>query len=178
VRKSFALHTQPHVAAIGEDVELLFTPEVMGDEFLDAYAELRRLQSEQGVDLENLAEADSRDVLRTMRALRSFLARLMMPESAEQFTRLDVVADGQTIASYHDLDEAYEHADTLSDAKVVDALRLPTRVLTELLEWSVELYGGERPTGSSSASATASRPAGMRGTGVSPSKASTRTRGR
>jgi hypothetical protein len=179
VRKSFALNTQPHVAEIG-DIELEFQPEVMGDEFMDAYAEMRDAQQSKGVDLDNLSEADPSVVRGTVRALRVFLARQMLPESAARFLRLNVVApDGEVIASYGDLAEAEAAAADAPGRRVVDDLRFPTRVIVELLEWVVELYGGgDRPTTSSSASATASRPAGTRGTGASPSKASTRTRGR
>ncbi|WP_224281768.1 hypothetical protein [Streptomyces sp. LS1784] len=41
MRRTFTINTEPHVAEIG-DVELLFRPEVMGDEFPDAYTKLRR----------------------------------------------------------------------------------------------------------------------------------------
>lgn len=178
MRKSFALHTQPHVADIG-GTELAFEPEVMGDEFMDAYYELRTAQQEKDLDLANIAEAEPSAVRQAVRALRVFIARQMLPESAEQFTRLDVVRDGEVLSSFHDLDEAEKFAGQHPDSRIVDAFRLPTRVLVELLEWVVELYGGgDRPTLSSSASATASRRAGTHGSGSSPSKASTRTRGR
>jgi hypothetical protein len=55
--------------------------------------------------------------------------------------------------------------------------RLPDRILVDLLEWTVEQYGA-RPTGSSSGSAAVSPSRGTRGSATSPSKASTRTRGR
>ncbi|MFE2424636.1 hypothetical protein [Streptomyces hokutonensis] len=179
MRKSFALNTEPHVADIA-GTELFFQPEVMGDDFLDAYVELRDGQKAKGIDLANLAEADPADVRKTTRALRLFLARQMLAESAELFLRLDVVKDGEALETFDDLDEAEAYAAKHQGARVVDALRLPTRVTVELLEWVVELYGGggDRPTGSSSASATASRQAGKRGTGVSPSRVSTRTPGR
>ncbi|MFF0087792.1 hypothetical protein ACFYR1_50550 [Streptomyces canus] len=179
MRRSFALNTQPHVAEIG-DTELEFQPEVMGDEFLDSYSEMRDAQQSKGIDLENLGEADPAVVRGTVRALRVFLARQMMPESAGKFLRVNVVdPGGEVLASYDDLAEAEAAATDAPGRRVVDELRLPTRVIVELLEWIVELYGGgDRPTTSSSASATASRPAGTRGTGASPSKASTRTSGR
>ncbi|MFE3032916.1 hypothetical protein ACFXKY_14880 [Streptomyces canus] len=178
MRKSFALHTEPHVADIG-GTELEFQPEVMGDEFMDAYAELRDAQKAKGVDLDNLADADPKDVRRTARALRLFLARQMLEESADLFLRLNVVKDGETLQTFQDLDQAEEFAAQHEGVRVADELRLPTRVIVELLEWVVELYGGgNRPTTSSSASSTPSRQAGRRGTGVSPSRASTRTPGR
>ncbi|MER6632331.1 hypothetical protein ABT301_29625 [Streptomyces sp. NPDC000987] len=179
MRKTIQLHTEPHVVEVG-DVELLFEPEVMGDAFVDAYAELAEAQKAKGVNLENLADADPGVLRKTLRSVRVFLARQMLPESAELFTRLDVVVGGKVVGSFHDLDEAEEFAAQHPGALIRDVLRLPTRVVAEILEWIVELYGGggSRPTTSSSASAVGSRPAGMRGTAPSPSKASTRTRGR
>ncbi|WP_371095065.1 hypothetical protein [Streptomyces sanglieri] len=180
MRKSFALQTEPHVADIG-GTEFLFQPEVMGDEFLDAYAELRDAQKAKGIDLDNLADADPSDIRRSARAQRVFLARQMLPDSAKLFLRIDVVKDDKVLKSFQDLEEAETYAAKQKGARIVDALRLPSRVLVELLEWIVELHGGggdARPTTSSSGSSTASRPVGSRGTGRSPSKASTRTRGR
>lgn len=176
--RKFALNTEPHVADIG-GTELKFQPEVFGDEFMDAYVELRDTQKAKGVDMDNLAEADPKEVRRTVRALRLFLARQMLEDSADLFLRLNVVKDGDTLETFHDFDQAEDYATQHEGARVVDALRLPTRVIVELLEWVVELFGGgNRPTSSSSASSTPSRQAGRRGTGVSPSRASTRTPGR
>ncbi|MER6557870.1 hypothetical protein ABT300_08895 [Streptomyces sp. NPDC001027] len=176
--RSFALNTAPHVAEIGA-TKLEFQPEVFGDEFMDAYVELREAQKAKGVDMDNLTDADAEDVRRTVRALRLFLARQMLEDSAALFLRLNVVKDGETLKTFADFDQAEKYAGQHKGSRVVDALRLPTRVIVELLEWVVELYGGgNRPTTSSAASSTPSRQAGRRGTGVSPSKASTRTSGR
>ncbi|MEH0579136.1 MULTISPECIES: hypothetical protein [Streptomyces] len=176
--RKFALNTEPHVAEIG-DTALSFQAEIYGDAFLDSYTELLEAQKAKGVDLDNLAEADPADVRRTTRALRVFLARQMLEESAALFLRLNVVKDGETLESFQDFDQAEEFAAQHEGARVVDELRLPTRVVVELLEWVVELFGGgDRPTMPSSGSATRSQQAGRRGTGVSPSKASTPTRGR
>ncbi|MFD4855158.1 hypothetical protein [Streptomyces atratus] len=136
---SFALNTEPHVAEIGDDLVLEFRPEIMGDEFLDAYETIR----------EAAAVTDDQDtstaaVREANRAVRAFLSRMMLPESAERFAEV----------------------------------QLPTRIIGALLEWTMEIYGGGRPSGSSSGSATASPPRGTRGTGSSRSKASTSTRGR
>ncbi|MFF5655196.1 hypothetical protein [[Kitasatospora] papulosa] len=185
MRKSFALNTEPHVADVG-GTELKFEPEVMGDEFLDAYAEMREGQEAKGVDLDNLGDANPADVRRVVRSLRVFLARQMLPESAADFLRVNVIdATGTVLATFDDqggpdgLAEAEAFAAEEPGRRIVDVLRFPTRVVVELLEWVVELYGGgDRPTTSSSASATTSRPSGKRGTAASPSKASTRTPGR
>ncbi|MFE9319234.1 hypothetical protein ACFYNV_29745 [Streptomyces albidoflavus] len=183
MRKSFALATEPHVAELPSlGLELQFLAEVMGDEYLDAYAEMRDMQkAETGVDVDDLEGADVEKVKAASSGLRVFLSRLMLPESAELITRVDVVRGGKTVNSFPSWDEAKAHAERVKGggARPVWALRLPDRVLVELLEWTVELYtGGRRPPTSSGGSSTASRKGGTRGTGTSRSKGSTRTAGR
>ncbi|WP_433856651.1 hypothetical protein [Streptomyces kronopolitis] len=178
--RTFTLNTEPHVATVGE-TQLLFQPEVMGDEFLDAYEALQESQKNLGVDVNNLAAADPENLRAVVRSLRLFLARLMLPESAQTFARWEVVKSGKAVSSHATPGEAAEAAAKVKgDATVKDVgMRLPDRVLVELLEWAVELYGGgQRPTGLSSGSVQASPPPGTRGRAVSPSKASTRARGR
>ncbi|MGW2100354.1 hypothetical protein ACWCPX_22150 [Streptomyces olivaceoviridis] len=180
MRKTIALNTEPHVIEVGPH-ELELQPEVYGDEFVDAYMELQEAQKAKGVDLENLEEADPTTLRKTMRAVRVFLARQMLPESAEFFLRLDVVRDGKVLESFQDEDQALAFVAEHPGARVQDALRLPVRAVAEMLEAVVELYGagsGNRPTGSSSGSAPRSRPGGTRGTGPSPSRASTPISGR
>lgn len=183
MKKTFALHTTPHVADVG-GTDLQFQPEVMGDEFMDAYAELIDAQkTASGIDLEDPDGIDPVKLRGAARAMRTFLARVMMPDSAEFFTRLHVVKDGKVLEGFADRVDAEEYAEGVEGggARVVDAFQLPDRVLVQLLEWVVELYGAgaaERPTTSSSASATPSPRAGRRGTGVSSSRASTSARGR
>ncbi|WP_432001630.1 hypothetical protein [Streptomyces sioyaensis] len=178
-RRQFTLNTDPHVAEIGE-TELLFQPEVMGDEFLDAYEDLQEAQKRLGVDVNNLAGTDPDKLRSVVRSLRLFLARLMLPESAAEFVRWEVIRDGKVVDSFGTPEEADEHAAQLKGATVKDVgMRLPDRVLVELLEWAVELYGGgRRPTGSSTDSAPVSPTPGTRGRAASRSKASTRTAGR
>ncbi|MER7477454.1 hypothetical protein ABTX60_07325 [Streptomyces sp. NPDC126510] len=178
MRKTIALHTEPHVIVVGPH-ELEFEPEVFGDEFVDAYVELNEAHKAKGVDLENLSDTDPTLLRQTLRSLRVFLARQMMPESAEEFLTLNVVKEGEVLKSFTDLDQAQAFADEHPGVKIRDAVRLPTRAIAEILETTVELYGGgNRPTSSSSGSAPRSRPGGTPGTGPSPSKVSTRTRGR
>lgn len=141
-RKSFALRSQPHVAEIG-DVELLFRPEVMGDEYLDAFQGIQDARARLG-DLADPLNVDLNRVRELNQAARDFLSGLMLPESAEQFAEMP----------------------------------LPDRVLGELVEWAVELYGGERPPTSSTGSVASSPPPGTSGRAASRSKAPTRTRGR
>ncbi|GGX37729.1 hypothetical protein GCM10010353_61440 [Streptomyces chryseus] len=180
--KKFALNTQPHEAEIGDDVTLLFQPEVMGDEFLDAYGRLQETTKKLNIDLSDATSVDLSDVREANVALRVFLGSLMLPESAEQFARWEVRAGGKTVGSYRDPEEAREAAESRKGGKVLDAgMRLPDRVLVELMEWVVELYGGaggQRPPTSSNASASASPGPGPRGRAALPSKGSTSTRGR
>ncbi|MGY5034356.1 hypothetical protein ACWC9U_26565 [Streptomyces sp. 900116325] len=168
------------MAEIG-GIELYFEPEVMGDDFMDAYQSLIDAQKSSGVSLDDLAGVDPGQLRNVSRALRDFLARLMLPESAEVFTRLDVVVDGTPVKSFTDTAEAEAYAAELAGARIVDGLRLPDRVLVELLEWVVELFGGgngRRPPTSSGGSAATSLPPGRRGTANSRSAGSTRTGGR
>ncbi|WP_031191534.1 MULTISPECIES: hypothetical protein, partial [Streptomyces] len=105
MKKTFALNTEPHIADIG-GLELAFQAEVFGDDFLEAYQILRDVQQASGVDPDDLTQADPDELRGISRALRVFLAQLMLPESAELITRLDVVQDGSLLASSHDMEEA------------------------------------------------------------------------
>jgi hypothetical protein len=80
--KSFAFITEPHIATVnGHD--LLFEPEVMGDEFMDAFTELKTAQAAaSGIDLDDLSTLDPAKVCGAARGLRLFVARLMLPEGA------------------------------------------------------------------------------------------------
>ncbi|MEW2066634.1 hypothetical protein [Streptomyces sp. NPDC007346] len=177
--KSFAINKEPHVAEIGDDLELRFQPEVMGDQFMDAYQALRETQRDSGVDLDKLADVQPDALRRVSRSLRKFLSELMLEDSADLLLRVDVQVGGEVIDSYLDLDEATARAEELGDAQVVHRLRLPDRVLVQLMEWVIELYsGGQRPPTQSSGSSSASKPPGTRGTGSSRSMGSTRARGR
>ncbi|MGC4947697.1 hypothetical protein ACLQ2N_16065 [Streptomyces sp. DT224] len=182
-RKSITLNTEPHVVEIG-DIELLFEPEVMGDEFVEAFSDFREaVLTANGVDLDDMETLTPENLRTVASGMRTFLARLMLPDSAALFTRVDVVAgDGEVLASFQDWDEAQAFVDGLTEqtGKARWGLRLPDRVIVEIMEFVVGLYGGgadQRPPTSPSASAGGSRKAGRRGTGVLPSKASTRARG-
>ncbi|MFE0763681.1 hypothetical protein [Streptomyces smyrnaeus] len=178
-RRQFTINDEPHVAEIG-DTELLFKPEVMGDEFLDAYEALQVTQKELGVNVNDLAGVEPDKLRHSVASLRTFLARLMLPESANRFLAWDVIKAGKVVESYATEEEAETRAAKLKDATVrVGGMRLPDRVLVQLLEWAVELYGGgSRPTTSSTGSAAASPPPGTRGKAPSRSKGSTRAGGR
>ncbi|MFE3253674.1 hypothetical protein [Streptomyces sp. NPDC059209] len=75
--KTSSINTKPHVADVG-GTELLFQLEVMGDDFMDAYAELRDAQRGSGVDLDDLQGTDPAQLRVAARALRTFLAELML----------------------------------------------------------------------------------------------------
>jgi hypothetical protein len=181
-RKKITLNTEPHVVEIG-DTELLFLPEVMGDEFVDAFGELKEAQkAASGIDLDDLSTLDQSMIRGAARAMRAFLARLMLPESADLFTRINVVdTAGTMLESFHDQDEAKAYAEQHKGSRTVDAFPLPDRVLVDIMEFVVQLYGAgadERPPTSSSASSKPSPKGGRRGMGVSPSRASTPASGR
>lgn len=171
-KRQFTLNTTPHEAEIG-DVTLLFQPEVLGDEFLERYERLQEANRRLNIDPANMADTDLSKVREATVAMRVFLASLMLPDSAHEFARWDVLAGGKTVSSHPNPDEANEAAAKRKGATVKDAgRRFPDRVLVELMEWVVELYGGgQRPPTSSSGSVPASPPPGKRGRGVSPSRA-------
>jgi hypothetical protein len=180
-RTKIQLNTEPHVVEIG-DTELKFQPEVMGDEFIDAYSELRDAQkAASGVDLDDLSTLDPAMIRGAARAMRAFLAKMMLPESAEFFTRVDVVQGGEILKSFTSWADAEEYAEGIAGARAQWALPLPDRALVQIMEFVVSLYGGgadQRPPTSSSGSAKPSNRAGRRGMGVSPSKVSTPAGGR
>lgn len=135
--KKFSLHTEPHVAEIGDDLAFAFHPEVDGDAFLDAYDQLKDrysgLQLDGGAGLDGVQTSDLREAIS---AVRAFLSELMLPEAAARFA----------------------------------TTKLPNRIVLQLLEWVMEIYGGGRPPTSSGGSATTSRPGGTRGTARSRSR--------
>lgn len=113
--KTFALRTDPHEAVVGPHT-FLFPPEMDSGEFLEAYAGLKETQKAVGGTGKKADGMDVEKAKAASQGLRVFLARLMLPESAEAFA----------------------------------TVKLPDRVLIDMLHWAVELYGGgakERPTG-------------------------------
>lgn len=176
-KKQFSLNSEPHEAEVG-DVTLRFVPEIMGDEYLDTYERLQEKLAEVNLDSENLQAGDISAVRQTNAAVRVFLASLMLPESAAEFARWDVV-EGDTVVSSHRSPEEAQEA-SRQGTRVVDAsMRLPDRVVVELMEWVIELYsGGRRPPTSSTGSAAASPRPGTPGKAASRSRGSMSTRGR
>ncbi|MFI7467404.1 hypothetical protein [Nonomuraea sp. NPDC049646] len=178
-KQKFAINTEPHVAEIGDDIELLFKPETMGDEFLDAWHSLQETYRGLGIDPANIKDSPA-DVLRIAgTAVRRFIAGFMLPDSARLYAWWEVQdKTGKVVFDTGDPDEAATHAEKLKGATVVDVgLKLPERIHIQLMQWLMEVYG-QRPTMPSPASATPSPPPGPPGTVTSRSGASTRARGR
>ncbi|MER7841669.1 hypothetical protein ABTY98_38740 [Streptomyces sp. NPDC096040] len=174
MKKSFSFNTEPHVADVN-GTELRFQAEVLGDEFLDAFTELRDAQkAAQGIDLDDLSTLDPAALRGASRGLRGFLARLMLAEDAERFMAVEVVKDGEVLSAHQDWDEAQQAADQVAGARVKWTMPMPDRILVALMEWVTELYGGgadARPTGSSGCSARALPRGGKGGAARSRSKA-------
>ncbi|WP_327594710.1 hypothetical protein [Streptomyces chartreusis] len=174
MKKVFSFNQEPHVAEVNGH-ELYFQPEVLGDEFMDAFAELKEAQAAaSGIDLDDLSTLDPGKLRTASRGLRLFVARLMLPESAQEFLALEVVKDGTVLSSHQDWEEAQAAADQVAGSRVKYAMPMPDRVLVQLMEWVTELYGGgsnARPTGRSGGSAKASPRGGKSGPARSRSKA-------
>jgi hypothetical protein len=83
--RKFALNTEPHEAQIGDRLTLQFEPEVMGDEFMDAYAQLREAQSGLPADPGAMQDVEPAAVRDAANGLRHFLASFMVPQSAREF---------------------------------------------------------------------------------------------
>ncbi|WP_052398216.1 hypothetical protein [Streptomyces sp. NRRL F-5123] len=77
--KHLSLHTEPHVAEIGNDLVFEFQPEVDGDAFLDAYDTLQErysgLQLDDGASLDSVQTSELREAIG---ACRAFLAGLTL----------------------------------------------------------------------------------------------------
>lgn len=142
-KKTFALNTDPHVATVG-DTDLLFKPEVMGDEFMDYYGALKETYAELGIDESDMSDLSTEQLKKSEAAVRTFVSSTMLEESV----------------------------------KIFSTMRLPTRVLLQLLDWVMEVYGDGRPPTSPSGSSKASAPPGTPSMATSRSTGPTRTRGR
>ncbi|MEV0016704.1 hypothetical protein [Streptomyces tendae] len=172
--KNFSFNTDPHVATVNGR-NLLFEPEVMGDAYMDAFAELKEAQAAaSGIDLDDLSTLDPNTLRGATRGLRQFLGRMMLPESAQEFLAVEAVtADGTVLSFHQDWEEAEEAAAQVAGARARWVWQMPDRVLVDLMEWVTELYGGgskARPTGRSGGSAKASPRAGKSGPARSRSK--------
>ncbi|MEU7323431.1 hypothetical protein ABZ682_23195 [Streptomyces griseoviridis] len=179
--KDFAVRTEPHVARLGDLGELHFVPEVFGDEFLDGYNQIQDAQRSLGNE-DDLTKMEPEALRKVYGSMRDFLGRFLTAESDERWRRFEVVKASKVVGHFRTRAEADERAAALGGtARVQDeSMRVPDRILVELLEWTTELYGGgnDRPTTPSSGSSRASRRAGTPGKASSRSKGSTRAAGR
>lgn len=124
--KSFAINTEPHTATIG-DVTLKLQPEVIGADFAQAYAELRTVQAK----------------------VKGNKASSTKHAKEENF-------DPAVLVEVHEAMRAFVRRFLLEESRAAfDAMKLPDRILVQLLEYTAELYGGGQgnaPGGSSSES--------------------------
>lgn len=114
--KVFEIRTDPHEAVIG-DITLLLEPEVVGAEFAQAYSTLREVQKK-------VKDAQATKGTSTKHAKADGLDAGLLSELSESmrgFVRRFMLPDSQTI---------------------FDGMRLPDRVLVQLMEYVAELYGG------------------------------------
>jgi len=113
--KTFAIRTEPHEAIIGSAV-LLFEPEVLGSEFAEAYDTLREVQ-------------------RKVKAVKGNGSSSTKHAKAEDL-------DTDTLIELSNAMRNFVSRFLLVDSREVFAgLRLPDRVLAELMEYVAELYG-------------------------------------
>lgn len=114
--RNFSLNTEPHSAVIG-DKTFLFQPEVTGAEFADVYNELREVQKK-------IKDAGGGKASSTKHAKEADV-------SSDTLKELSAAMYGFAVAFM--LPESRDEF-----AK----MRVPDRVLVQLMEWITELYGG------------------------------------
>lgn len=126
-RKKFTVNTEPHVAEVGDD-EFLFKPEAYTDELIEAWASLRVLEEASAATQEKKGDGDKID-----------------PTDLVERTKRASSSIRQFIASMM-LEESVPR---------FNEVKLPDRVLIEMMRWVMEVYG-LRPTGSSNDSSESS----------------------
>lgn len=134
-RAKFDVFTEPHVAEVG-DKEFRFYPEVLARKILEPYREL--MASLDGIDLDP----------KTLGTDPSAAAQTM-----EQGTK--------TTAALCRLLSALMLPE---DREVFEAMDLPDRVIGQMFQWIMEVYGGSRPTGPSNGSSPSVSSDGVRST--------------
>lgn len=110
--RTFTLNVDPHAAVIG-DVTLWFQAEAVGTEFLDAYKDLRAVQQKvQGSKASSTKHAKAEDV------------------------------STETLAELHAAMRSFVGTFLMPESRdAFTTLRLPDRVLLQLVEYMAELYG-------------------------------------
>lgn len=118
--RQFTINQTPHEFQVG-DVSLFLEPEVEGAVFAEAYAQLREVQ------------ADAKRVQKSAKA------------SSTKHKAADADADGmdpQTLVKLNKAMRDFLRGFMLPDsAAVFDGMRLPDRVLVQMMEAVAELYG-------------------------------------
>lgn len=111
--RTFTLNTEPHEAIIG-DVTLFFEPEVLGAEFVQAYTRLREAQVKVSGTRATSSKAGKA-------ADTDPKALLELTQTMRSFVRDLLMPESR---------------------ETFDGLRLPDRILIQLVEYAAELYGG------------------------------------
>ncbi|AKA61742.1 hypothetical protein SEA_MAIH_4 [Streptomyces phage Maih] len=114
--KTFEIRTEPHEAVIGPHT-LLLEPEVIGAEFAQAYAAIREVQGK--VKAAQASKGSSTKHAKADGLDADVLTELS--EAMRAFVRRFMLPDSQA---------------------VFDGIRLPDRILVQLMEYVAELYGG------------------------------------
>lgn len=110
--KAFAINTEPHVADVGGTL-LRFQAEVIGAEFAQAYAELRTIQQ-----------------------------RVKGTKASSTKHAKDESLDPEVLVDLHKGMRKFVRGFLLEESQAsFDSLRLPDRILVQLMEWVAELYG-------------------------------------
>lgn len=110
--KSFAINTEPHIADVG-GTQLRFQAEVIGAEFAQAYAELRTVQQ-----------------------------RVKGNKASSTKHAKDADLDPDVLVDLHNSMRKFVRGFLLPESHdTFDSLRLPDRILVQLMEWVAELYG-------------------------------------
>jgi cobalamin-dependent methionine synthase I len=114
--KTFALRVEPHEAIVGDTI-LLLEPEVIGADFAEAYDALREVQ-------QKVKSAEGNKASSTKTAKASTVDAKMLTElsaAMRSFVRRFLLEESRP---------------------VFDDMRLPDRVLVDLMQYVAELYGG------------------------------------
>lgn len=122
--RTFEIRTEPHEATLGDRV-FYFEPEVVGAEFAGAYNKLREVQERtQGSKANSSKAAKSADPN----------AIIEISSAMKSFVATFLVPGEQV--------------------DIFSGMRLPDRVLVQLIEWLGELYGGGSGNGEAGGTST------------------------
>lgn len=114
--RTFNLNTEPHEAIVG-DVTLRFEPEAIGSDFLAAYTELQDAQAR----------------VQRLTAKGSSSTKHARPDKLSAEDIASVTTAMRNFVSRFLLPES---------VPVFEGMRLPDRILLQLVEYAAELYGG------------------------------------